>query len=83
MKVGNGRQISINKDPWLPDRCNAFISTSLPEELSSCTMHDIMVREGSHWDVDLIQDMFNERDQQLIMSIPCSYFPYDDCWTWR
>lgn len=31
MKVGNGRQISINKDPWLPDRCNPFISTSLAE----------------------------------------------------
>ena len=35
LQVGNGHNISIGNDPWLPDINDGFVSTTLTEELST------------------------------------------------
>ena len=38
--------------------------------------------EGRNWDYDLLDDLFNERDKQLILQIPLSLEDREDGWLW-
>lgn len=40
------------------------------------------ISENGYWDVDLVKDLFSERDQRLILSIPLSQYERDDNWMW-
>uniref|UniRef100_A0A803Q2A7 Reverse transcriptase domain-containing protein n=1 Tax=Cannabis sativa TaxID=3483 RepID=A0A803Q2A7_CANSA len=70
-RVGNGSQISISLNPWLPCDENPRISTNHLAFLRQ-NVAALMVTDNLAWDVDLVRDLFNDRDAQLILSIPLS-----------
>ena len=34
------------------------------------------------WDVDVISNLFNQKDKELILKIPLSLQLFDDSWSW-
>lgn len=73
---------SISKnDPWLPDSHGPYIQT-VNEALTGHMVSSLMTMDGKEWDTDLVQDMFNSRDANLILTIPIRS-SQSDTWYWR
>ena len=49
-----------------------MISTALGDNYEYVTVQHLMTADGKNWDKDLIADLFNHRDQALILNIPLS-----------
>ena len=67
IQIGDGQQVQLSKDPWLPDVNNGFITLELDESLATATVDILMVPGQQSWDYDLIVDAFNSRDAALIL----------------
>lgn len=68
-KVGDGSSIKILNNPWLADSTSPYITTEL-QWLSEATVSSLRSEDGQHWDVEVIEDLFNSRDQQCILNTP-------------
>lgn len=77
-RVDSGDDISIENDLWLPNKEDPNIHTS-PEALKNMTVSSLMIPSVREWDQDLINDTFNARDANLILSIPLNNIDVD---TW-
>ncbi|KAL8092543.1 hypothetical protein AgCh_034709 [Apium graveolens] len=80
-RVGSGLSISIQDDPWLPDTHGPYIHTR-SEAIKGRTISSLMVPGRMEWDVDLINDIFEERDANLILTIPLRHNE-NDTWFWN
>lgn len=80
-RVGNGNSINVEQDPWLPCEHDPYIHT-VHASLKDCTTSSLMSDYQSSWDTDLVKDIFNERDANLILTIPIQTRG-DDSWFWR
>ncbi|XP_060972143.1 uncharacterized protein LOC133038110 [Cannabis sativa] len=69
--IGDGISISVLGEPWLPDTQNPFVSSSHP------------ALDGSGWDEDIVADLFDQRDQNLILAIPMHHGHGRDNITWN
>ena len=63
----------MTQDPWLLDADSGIISTDLGANFDTDTVNNLMNTSDHGWDRDLIMDIFNMRDQALILNIPFSY----------
>ncbi|KAM6587872.1 hypothetical protein CsatA_010477 [Cannabis sativa] len=79
--IGTGSSTSILHHPWLPDSGNPYI-TSSHIGLIGHTVSSLFSIDERRWDTDLVRDMFNERDANLILSIPLSFSASSDFWSW-
>lgn len=66
--MGTCTTISIIKDPWLPND-DPYVHTD-NEAIRNSSIDALMVPGQCVWDVDVLKDVFLDRDTQLIMSIP-------------
>ena len=82
IQIGDGQQVQLSKDPWLPDVHNGFITSELDESLATATVDCLMVPGQRSWDYDLITDVFNSRDAGLILQVPLSVRQNADRWYW-
>ncbi|KAM6550952.1 hypothetical protein CsatB_000760 [Cannabis sativa] len=80
--IGNGITTNILRHPWLPDSANPFV-TSNALGLDNKMVNSLMDIHDTSWDISLIHDMFNPRDAHLILGIPLSSIPTEDCWSWK
>lgn len=79
-RVGLGDTIRIMDDPWLPDK-DPYVRTN--HEAIKHKMVDVLMNEDrSSWEVNLVKDIFDERDAQLILSIPLNGTDTDS-WFWK
>lgn len=69
-KIGDSSRINVWRDPWLRDPENHFIHTPLFEELQDLKVQDLMIPFSTSWDIELIEEIFCERDVKEILSIP-------------
>lgn len=58
-RVGNGNDINILTDPWLPCESDPFIHTS-SEAIKDQMVSSLLNNEQSQWDTDLLYDIFEE-----------------------
>ncbi|XP_060965763.1 uncharacterized protein LOC133034618 [Cannabis sativa] len=79
--IGSGNNIPILQSPWLPDEVNPFVISDHPA-LSTATVSNILTPDGSRWDVEILDDLFVDRDKHLIMSIPLSDNNLEDHFVW-
>ncbi|KAM6553695.1 hypothetical protein CsatB_014457 [Cannabis sativa] len=79
--IGLGNNIPILQSPWLPDDVNPFVISDHPA-LSTATASNILTPDGSQWDVEILDDLFVDRDKHLIMSIPLSDNNLEDHFVW-
>ena len=59
-----------------------MISTALGDNYESVIVQQLMTADGKNWDKDLVADIFNQRDQALILNIPLSCRSRADQWYW-
>lgn len=79
-RIGTGTTVSISKDPWLPND-DPYVHTD-NEAIRNRTVDALMIPGQQAWDIDVIKDVFIERDAQLILSIPLSEAD-SDRWFWK
>ena len=82
IQIGSGQNCSIGSAPWLPNANNGFISTSLPEQITTAPVSSLMAHGQRRWDYDVVADLFNARDRNLILQIPLSARRDKDVWYW-
>lgn len=64
--IGTGNNINIANQPWLKDDENPYI-TKVSPTFENHTVASLMVPNDRNWDMDIIMDLFNERDMQCIL----------------
>ncbi|KAL8148634.1 hypothetical protein AgCh_005843 [Apium graveolens] len=69
--VGSSKDINILHQPWLADVEHPYIS-STTLGLEDAKVVSLMNMDSKSWDVELISDMFNDRDKLCILNIPFS-----------
>ncbi|KAM6568954.1 hypothetical protein CsatB_016939 [Cannabis sativa] len=80
--VADGSSISILKDPWLPHDTNPYVVTTHPGLVDKQVSNLLNVGERS-WDMEILNDMFEERDISLIKNIQLSSSSFVDSWCWN
>ncbi|XP_074328104.1 uncharacterized protein LOC141666017 [Apium graveolens] len=80
-RVGSGESISVKLDPWLLDDSNPYVTTA-NENLSGMTMSSLIIEGESRWNVNMLHSLFDERDVNLILSIPLNRNEHDVLY-WR
>jgi ribonuclease HI len=68
-RIGNGEQINIWGDPWIPNAATRRPSTPRGRNILTRVSHLIDPVTGG-WDEQLVKDIFWEQDATLILSIP-------------
>lgn len=65
--MGNGKKITIlnHNQPWLHDETNPYITSDL-HGLDNVTVDSIRTEDGQQWDKEILEDLFNQRDQHCI-----------------
>ncbi|KAL8100581.1 hypothetical protein AgCh_032729 [Apium graveolens] len=79
-RVGDGSNIGILAQPWLPDRQNPVITTRHPA-LEGTMVKNLMRVDNRDWDIDIVEDLFEDRDKRLIYSIQLKGKCSKDSWT--
>uniref|UniRef100_A0A803PXY9 Reverse transcriptase n=1 Tax=Cannabis sativa TaxID=3483 RepID=A0A803PXY9_CANSA len=82
IRIGNGQRTSILGTPWLPNDSNPLVISTHPG-LSNYSVQNLMKVNRREWDEELIRDMFEDRDQEIILSIPLSNSIEEDTWYWN
>jgi hypothetical protein len=68
-RVGDGRNLKIWSDPWIPRDLSRHPIT--PRGGSILSNVDDLIDPGTgSWDVELVRDIFWEEDAQLILALP-------------
>uniref|UniRef100_A0A2N9F204 Reverse transcriptase domain-containing protein n=1 Tax=Fagus sylvatica TaxID=28930 RepID=A0A2N9F204_FAGSY len=81
-RVGNGSDIRIWGDRWLPSPYNQLISSPpIPPSSLSQVAH-LIDHQSRTWKEGLIRETFLPHDATTIMGIPLSSHPQSDCLVW-
>ncbi|CAN0875104.1 Uncharacterized mitochondrial protein AtMg00310 [Linum grandiflorum] len=81
--ISNGLHINIWNDPWLPDPSNANMTTPAPPNTQIIGVHQLFNWLSHEWNTTRILQMFNQRDRELILSIPAATFSSIDQRIWN
>ncbi|KAM6566616.1 hypothetical protein CsatA_025744 [Cannabis sativa] len=79
--IGNGDNVSILLDPWLPDPSNPFVLSDHPG-LVNQKVSSLLSMQSKSWDLEIINDLLDERDKNLVLSIQLSLHATADKWCW-
>lgn len=79
-QLWKGTIIGILNDPWIPGN-DPYVHTS-QDALQYRTVDALMVSNQNAWDIDLVKDIFVDRDIQLILAIPLQHSD-EDSWYWN
>ena len=71
-RVGNGVDIKIWKDAWLPSPSTFRVISPMSVPSSEATVDSLIVENYMRWDVDKLEQMFLPRDVEIIKQIPLS-----------
>jgi hypothetical protein len=80
-RVGDGTQIKIWEDSWIPSSHNLKIQTRRGNNLVS-TVDELINPVDASWDVDLVQSIFESVDANRILQIPITN-GREDCVAWH
>ncbi|XP_073126761.1 uncharacterized protein [Henckelia pumila] len=82
IRIGSGNLTHIWNTPWLPDLENPFVVTDCPIDLQLANVNSLREAGVGSWDLDLLDDLFIEKDKHLISVIPLSRGECEDKWIW-
>ncbi|KAM6541300.1 hypothetical protein CsatB_005747 [Cannabis sativa] len=80
-RVGAGFSIPILNQPWLPCKEHPHV-TSSHVALHDCKVNNLLKVGSLEWDEEVLQDLFPQREIDLIRCIPLSPSSVEDAWFW-
>uniref|UniRef100_A0A803PXL3 Reverse transcriptase n=1 Tax=Cannabis sativa TaxID=3483 RepID=A0A803PXL3_CANSA len=80
--TSTGENISVLGEPWLEDHSNPRVIYDHPT-LVNAKVANLMHVDGGGWDIELINDLFLERDRKLILVIPIHLSQTEDHLIWH
>lgn len=80
--VGAGRSIDILHQPWLMDDSNPYVKSTM-QVLEDNKVESLMQVDNRAWDVEVVEDLFNDRDMQCILQVPLSPNRDEDRLFWK
>ena len=75
--------VNVWLDPWRPDHLNLHVETSPIVGLEHATIDSLKSSQCGGWDHDILDELFNQRDKELILQIHVCYRELLDCWQWK
>lgn len=81
-RVGDGRTVRVWDDAWLPSASNPYVQTPPYADLSTASVHSLFNQEGDGWDIEILNDLFSDRDRSLILCVPISLSKGNDAPFW-
>ena len=81
-RIGNGSNVRIWGDPWLSDALNPYVESPLYSDLENAFVDSLMSTSRNVWEDDILEDLFNERDRNLIRKVPLGSVNRPDKWYW-
>lgn len=79
--MGTGEDINISGQPWLQDVCNPYVTT-VSQALENKKVASLLCTDNKEWDIDVIRDVFNVKDQHCILIIPLNADNVEDTMYW-
>lgn len=79
-RIGDGSNTDILSDPWLPTHEDHFVR-SAHQALRGNTVSSLMITGQSEWDMEVLGDIFDEREANIIAVIPINN-SRPDSWYW-
>ncbi|XP_060963698.1 uncharacterized protein LOC133033112 [Cannabis sativa] len=79
--IGSGDSVAVLKEPWLIHDDDPFISSIHPV-LNNAKVSSLMKIGVREWDKEVLEDVLNERDKKLVLSIPLNSATNNDGWYW-
>lgn len=67
-RVGDGKSIKIIDQPWLPNDQDPYVRSN-HDALKDALVCNLFKLDDKGWDTDIIDDVFEERDKELIYNI--------------
>uniref|UniRef100_A0A2C9V6E1 RNase H type-1 domain-containing protein n=1 Tax=Manihot esculenta TaxID=3983 RepID=A0A2C9V6E1_MANES len=80
-RIGSGSAVPIWLEPWLPDRANPFITSDFETSVGVHYVSDL-IQDGT-WNREVLSQVFNDRDRNLILSLPLPNISKPDSLYWR
>ncbi|XP_024175552.1 uncharacterized protein LOC112181445 [Rosa chinensis] len=80
-KIGDGTQVDIWQDKWIPVSTPTQISRPLNTSLSKVA--DLIDESAQQWKANLIHDLFPDHIAERILCIPLGRHPHPDKIIWR
>ena len=81
-KIGNGLNTTVWRTPWLPSLDDGCVTTHMPDHLCDITVSNLMVTGEQRWDIDVLNDICDNKDVELIKRIPLPLSDKVDSWFW-
>ncbi|KAK0584046.1 hypothetical protein LWI29_006910 [Acer saccharum] len=79
--VGNGKNIRVFQDKWIP-RPSSF-RTITPDPGGEIRVADLLSRNLRWWDIDKLNRLLLPGDKELVLSIPISWHGGEDYLAWH
>ena len=82
--IGNGEQVSIWKDRWIPSPNSFKVASPRPPHTDSELVASLIDKDRRGWDVSKVRNTFIPQEAQIILGIPVSpRLPQDSrIWAW-
>ncbi|CAH9148255.1 unnamed protein product, partial [Cuscuta epithymum] len=81
-RVGNGINVQVWADAWLPGPGTGKITSNKPQWVSDMNVAALRDSTGTNWNRERIEALFNETDKQRILSVPISIQNREDSYWW-
>ncbi|CAN1158075.1 Putative ribonuclease H protein At1g65750 [Linum perenne] len=82
-RLGNGSRVSVWDSQWLRDDENLCISTPQDDSLRGLKVSDLLIPGTAEWDVEMIENLFEERDVEEILRVPVGLGGAEDRRIWH
>jgi ribonuclease HI len=81
-RVGNGANINIWSDPWIPSSTDRKVISSRGEAVYT-RVEDLINPVTEQWDEELLRSILNPVDVNRILEIPLNVGAFDDFMAWN
>ncbi|XP_074336620.1 uncharacterized protein LOC141673779 [Apium graveolens] len=65
-RIGTGTNVKISGQPWLVDTGDPYIST-VSKTIGNNLVSSLFCMDRKAWDIDVVRDVFNDRDQRCVL----------------
>ncbi|KAK6158417.1 hypothetical protein DH2020_005731 [Rehmannia glutinosa] len=70
-------------EPWIRDDSNFFVSSPIHPDVGDIRVSDLIIPGLRQWDIEMIENLFNERDCNQIIQIHLNNVAGDDRRVWH